>query len=197
MKKFLLTILIVFLGLTSFSQKKLVYDLYYYTNPNHKIKVYNKLLVITNAGPEASANMKSDSKKTKYNAVLYDQLFPPYKKWSEAEVDSTILASNIDGIIFVTIKNVNTYQETSGRTSLLPISTSIMPITTVSNSTTVTKAGNTELEIYLIDVQKPDEYVFFCSGYVAGKPIPAASKSFYHALKKFPKIGVAIPPNKK
>ncbi len=197
MKTKVLFILLSIISLAGFSQEELFYNLYYYLNPKHSITTYNKILLVTNASLETRKHMRHAAKKAKYNVVLYDDLFPPYKQWSDEVVNSTINEVGIDAILFINITNLNTYQSSSGSTTFFP-ATSFTPPMSFSNSSTSAKVGSTELEIYLVDDKigkDKDEYVIYITGSVNGKPLDAAYKSLYKLLKNFPKIGVARPPN--
>ncbi len=181
-------------SLSAFSQEKLIYGLYYAKNPKHEITTYKKILLVSNVSNKAKKYLRRYAAKAKYNVILYDDLFPPYKKWTPDEVDSVIIAEDFDAFLTVNIEGVETYQTSFGGGTFIQLAEFASPIM-MSQTTTKTKVGSTELEIFLIDKNTAkDEYVIFISGWVTGRPEPAVIKSTYHLFKKFKKLGVSYPP---
>ena len=198
MKKRILVLLLIFSSVLCYSQEKLFWDLYYWLNPKHEIASYNKIMLVSNASNESKSNMRRYAKKTNYDVVLYDDLFPPYRTWSPKEVDSIIIAEKFDALLTINIKGIQTYQTSFGSTSFFQISNnSTLPIA-LSNSTTKTKVGSTQMEIFLVDGNTAkNEYVIYITGSVGGKPMNAAFKSMYDLLLKFEELGISYQPPKK
>jgi len=175
-----------FNSLSQVSQEKLAYELYYYVNPKHQIKKYEKILVITNADPKARKKMKKVAKKTGFNIVIANDYFPPYKKWTTEEVDSTFRVINADAVIHINRKRVQNTLSTTGMYSVNKYGLGIF-------STQLKVRSDVEIEAYFIDVEHKEEYAFHCEGWVGGKVSPAMFKSLHRMFRKFPKIGVAYP----
>ena len=189
----IILMLFCLISVSGYSQEKLFYNLYYWMNPKHKITTYNKILLVSNASNQAKEYMRHNAKKAKYKVILYDDLFPAYKKWTSKEVDSVIISERFDAYLTANIKNIDTYQTSFGGTSFIQPkynNSSVM----LSHSTTTTNVGSTQLEMFLIDNNTADnEYVIFISGWVGGNPMDAAHKSMYNLLKRFEKLGISYP----
>ncbi len=184
-KYFLFYFLFILLTFDSFSQEKLAYGLNYWVNPKHQIKTYQKILVITNAGIKTREKMKKVAKKEGFNIVIANDYFPPYKKWTTEEVDSTFRAINPDAVIHINMKGHEQTYSTQGMWSVTNYGTFYSTHTSVNS--------NVEIEAYFIDVEHDEEYAFYCTGWVGGKISPAMFKTLYKMFQRFPEIGVAYP----
>lgn len=188
MKTFFLAICVFFIAFNINSQNKLCYDVYYYKNPDHKIKQYKNILVKTNANQKVYRALRKAARKAKYKITFFDALFPPIKNYSDVEIAKGIREQNIDAILYYTIKG------TSVTESNYTYGSYTIPTGGVGsvNSYRPTKKYTT-IEAALVEPKSKDVREFYCEGGANGNSFDVTYRVFNKILKRFKKIGIALP----
>lgn len=187
MKKVILILFFVIIYLTSNSQTKLCYDVYYYTNPLHKQKKYENILVITNASYKALKEMKGLAKKKGYKVTFSTEVFPPIKDYTDEEVKQIISAKGIDAILYYTITGTEV-------TSSVTYGSYTMPVWGVVSSNSSTRETYfTSIKAVFVEVATPKEKEFYCDGGANGTTRQVTCRVFQKLLAKLDDVGIAFP----
>lgn len=191
MKSLFLIISIVLISIKFNAQNKLCYDVYYYKNPEHKIKQYRNILVKTNANQRSYRSLRKAARKAKYKITFFDALFPPIKNYTDAEIAKAIKENHIDAILYYTI-----------------IGTSVTESNYTYGSYTIPKNGvgtmrsykstykYTTIEAALVEPHSKNIREFYCEGGASGNSFDVTYRVFNKILKRFKKIGIALPLSK-
>lgn len=188
MKLFFLMIPVLLMFSNVNSQVEMDYGLFYFVHPEQEAKVYSNVLIISNCDFPTIVEMKKAVKKEGFNVYTQNELFPPLKNWSENEVDSIIRVKKIDGILhlnYLDISTITSNMEIGKYGPPTKFKPSMMNKNSPSNY-------ETEVEGYFIDVENLEEYAFYCTGLVRGKPMPACYKSLYRITQKIKELNIAF-----
>lgn len=191
MKKIIFFCILLLSTIIAGAQTHLCYDVYYFRNPNHTLKTYKKILVITNASFKSIKNLKKAARKNNYNIVVSSELFPPIKSYTDIEIAESIKDNQIDAILYYTIKGSTEVSSYSYGTYTIPSSNGIGTFSTNKHSKYFTT-----IEAALVEPQSKDEKEFYCSGGAKGNSFDVTYRVFNKILKRFEKIGIAHPPQK-
>lgn len=170
------------------SQLEMDYGLYYFVNPKLESKVYNNLLIFSNCDIPTIIEMKNVVKKEGFNVYTQNDLFPPYKNWNEEEVDSMIKLKKIDGILHLNYLSISTVTPHIKIGKYLP-PTEFIPSKMITHTPSKTE---TEVEGFFVDVNNLNEYTFYCTGLVKGRPMPTCYKSLNKLTQKIKELNIAF-----
>lgn len=188
MKSLFLILSIAFISIKLNAQNKLCYDVYYYKNPDHKIKQYKNILVKTNANQRSYGTLRKAARKAKYKITFFDALFPPIKNYTDAEIAKAIKENHIDAILYYTIKG------TSVTESNYTYGTYTIPKNGVGSISSYKSTYNyTSIEAALVEPRTKDVREFYCEGGASGNSFDVTYRVFNKILKRFKKIGIAMP----
>lgn len=191
MKK-LLFILFAFINTCIFSQKHMMHDFYYYTNPNHPSKVYNNILVITDMDRTTQKRMKKSARKKHFKITFYESIFPPIKKYSDAEIDSVCKSLGIDGVLYYLYGGsevTGSIAENYGNIFLNKNGAN-----TYSN-TTIKTLRYFKMSLYFMDVADMNiKQYYVTGGYGPKYSYHIGSALFMKSLKILIKEKIALPP---
>lgn len=188
MKSLFLIISIVLISIKFNAQNKLCYDVYYYKNPEHEIKQYKNILVKTNANQRSYRSLRKAARKAKYKITFFDALFPPIKNYTDAEIAKAIKENHIDAILYYTIKGTSVTESnyTYGSYSI--------PKNGVGSMTSYKPTHKyTTIEAALVEPFSKDIREFYCEGGASGNSFDVTYRVFNKILKRFKKIGIAMP----
>lgn len=188
MKSLFLIFSIFLISIKFNAQNKLCYDVYYYKNPEHKVKQYKNILVKTNANPRTYRSLRKAARKAKYKITFFDVLFPPIKNYTDEEIAKVIRENNIDAILYYTIVG------TSVTESNYTYGSYTIPKNGVGSITSHKSSYNyTTIEAALVEPRSKEIREFYCEGGASGNSFDVTYRVFNKILKRFKKIGIAIP----
>jgi hypothetical protein len=165
------------------AQEKLCYNVFYTSNSGFQAKKFDNILLVTNAPFQAVDEMRKIAKDEKYNVIIYTDIFPPVKNYSDEEISIQVLNYGIDGILFLNVagEEAQKYEYKFGTYEYVKIP--------AENE----KKKVSEIDGTFIEPANRKSKIFSCTGTVNDIAIPSSFKVFANILKRFPDVGVQRP----
>lgn len=189
MKSLFLILPFIFVVFNTKAQNKLCYEVYYYNNPEHKIKIYKNILVFTNASLKTQTTLHKAAKYADFKITLYNEIFPPIKDYTDSEIAKGIEENNIDAILYYDILGT-----TSTKSDHTYGSYSINSFGFLSGSQYNKTKHYTSIKAVFVETSNINKKIFYCTGGANGKEIDVGYRVFNKMLESFEKIGVGAPP---
>lgn len=158
MKKSFIALYFLF-SLVTYGQKHLMYDFYYYTNPQHVSKTYNKIIVFSNLDQKTNKKLKKMGKKEGFSIVMSDEILPPIKSYTDEEIQSILKNNSIDGIIYFTHLNTTQTSSSTYGTYTIPRNGGIGTVQAFTKT-----RRYFYMDLALVEPDSKDLKEFYCTG---------------------------------
>lgn len=192
MKRIFLIIHFIFAIFNITAQNKLCYEVYYYNNPEHEIKVYQNILVFTNASLKTQTTLHKAAKYADFKITLFNEIFPPIKDYTDSEIAKGIKENHIDAILYYDILGT-----TSTKSDYTYGSYSINNFGGLSVTTYNRTKHYTSIKAVFVETLDINKKIFYCTGGANGNEFDVGYRVFNKMLESFEEIGVGAPPTDK
>ncbi len=193
MKNLLFIALIILISFKLNAQKHLMYDFYYYTNPESVAKTYKNILVISTMDNTTNKRIKRVGRNMNYKLTFFEDVFPPIRKYTNNEITNTCEKMGIDAIIYYTYLG-----STAGSTSVETYGNIFIPpsggVGSVSSTTRTKTSKFIEMDISFVKFTNRNDKLFYVTGgYGPQYSVNVGVELFRKTLQNLKKKNIAIP----